>query len=56
MSILLPDLFLICEKYYTLSNKKMYNINRVGENVMSVEEYDVTLSGETVTEKTLNGR
>ena len=33
----------------------MYNINRVGENVTSVEEYDVTLSGETVTGKTLNG-
>ena len=31
----------------------MYNINRVGENVTSVEEYDVTLSGETVYEGAL---
>ena len=42
-------------KTLDIKNKKMYNINRVGENVTSVEEYDVTLSGETVTGKTLNG-
>ena len=42
-------------KTLDIKNKKMYNINRVGENVTSVEEYDVTLSGETVTGKTLTG-
>ena len=29
-------------KTLDISNKKMYNMNRVGENVTSVEEYDVT--------------
>ena len=28
MSILLPDLFLICEKYYTLSRRKISKIDR----------------------------
>ena len=28
-------------KTLDISNKKMYNINRVGENVTSIEEYDV---------------
>ena len=27
--------------FLDISNKKMYNINRVGENVTSIEEYDV---------------
>ena len=42
-------------KTLDISNKKMYNINRVGENVTSVEEYNVTLNGETVSSKTLVG-
>ena len=27
--------------FLDISNKKMYNMNRVGENVTSIEEYDV---------------
>ena len=30
-------------KKLDISNKKMYNINRVGENVTSIEEYDVAM-------------
>ena len=38
-----------------ITNKKLYNITRVGDNVTQIEEYNVTLSGETVTAKTLVG-
>ena len=42
-------------KTLDILNKKMYNVNRAGENVTSVEEYNVTLNGETVSSKTLVG-
>ena len=47
--------------FYTLdiSNQKMYNINRVGENITSIEEYDVaSINSETyaVSTPTLVGR
>ena len=32
---------LSAEFFLDISNKKMYNISRVGENVTSIEEYDV---------------
>ena len=42
-------------KTLDITNKKLYNITRVGDNVTQIEEYNVTLSGETVTAKTLVG-
>ena len=42
-------------KTLDITNKKLYNITRVGDNVTAIEEYNVTLNGETVTAKTLVG-